>query len=344
MTAYNTRDEVAKLAQEDPDFLKVYGKQFRENPIVGPVDTEHEHTVKIPMRDGYEVETRVHRPPAVATAPVHYGPAPVIVLIHGGGFCLGHWSFMGDDARILGQLYGAAIVCLTYRQAPEHKFPTAHNDVWDALQWVVSHAPLQLKLGVEDGDGSTQEFWRSRPLIVGGGSAGANLAAVTVQNWLSHAREPKIMGVWLSIPYIFEEFCVPAKYKDLWFSREQNADAFVLSTSDITWIKEAYQPYEHSRLWTPFNVEGAHVGYPPVYFQVAGADPLRDDGLVYQKVLHDHGVSTRLDAYPGVPHSYENLFPDLAVAKKNVLDRFKDFGWLLGRELADDEYHAALNS
>ena len=39
----------------------------------------------------------------------------------------------------------------------------------------------------------------------------------------------------------------------------------------------------------------SHKNLPPAYIQVAEADPLRDHGLLYEKVLKDEGVKTKLD-------------------------------------------------
>lgn len=40
-----------------------------------------------------------------------------------------------------------------------------------------------------------------------------------------------------------------------------------------------------------------HNNVAPAYFMIAGLDPLRDEGLLYQKILKEAGVNTKLDLY-----------------------------------------------
>jgi len=45
-------------------------------------------------------------------------------------------------------------------------------------------------------------------------------------------------------------------------------------------------------------------GLPPALVQVAGMDPLRDEGLAYAEALRSNGVSVMVKLYPGLPHAF----------------------------------------
>ncbi|CAH0044711.1 unnamed protein product [Clonostachys solani] len=287
---------------------------FKANPQPVPRTWDLEYTAQALMRDGYQNEYRVHRPDDSSVT-------PLVVLVHGGGFVIGHNSHISVYSRAIAKLYGVTVVNVSYRLAPEHPFPAAPNDVWDALKWLTRpEAANELKLDTSLG------------LYIGGVSAGANLAAVTAQRWVTDQVSPKLNGVWLGIPYVLEADLVPSKYKHLWFSREQNAEAMIINKKAIEFCTKSYAHDLSSPLWSPFAAANPHTGMPPVYFQVAGQDPLRDDGLIYEKVLRENKVSTRLDVYPGVPHGFAEVFPELEIARKASIDTLAGFGWLMGRE------------
>lgn len=96
----------------------------------------------------------------------------------------------------------------------------------------------------------------------------------------------------------------------------------------------AYKPDITSPLMVPFNHPNGHAGIPPTYIQVCGLDGLRDENLIYERVLREeYSIPTRLDFYPGLPHHFWEFFPQLT---KQVEQRTKDtidgFRWLLQTE------------
>ena len=64
---------------------------------------------------------------------------------------------------------------------------------------------------------------------------------------------------------------------------------------------------------------------------VCGLDPVRDAGLIMERVCRDAGVETRLDVYAGVPHAFYALWPELEVSRKHARDSEAGLGWLLDR-------------
>jgi len=73
------------------------------------------------------------------------GPAPCVVVVHGGA-----WS-RGDPSQAAGNALhfarrGISTVSISYRLAPEHRFPAQLDDVRRGLRWVRAHAG---ELGVD---------------------------------------------------------------------------------------------------------------------------------------------------------------------------------------------------
>lgn len=298
---------------------------FKNNTPPQPPSTKIEYTKQIPMRDGYLSEIRIHHPAKPSS-----DARPMFVLIHGGAFAFGNNYVMSSQSRSIAAAHDVTVVNLSYRLAPEHKFPASSDDVWDSVKWLsqvenAKELSCDLSLG----------------FYIGGGSAGANLAAVTTQRWVSEKCIPKISGVWLKIPYLLEPGILPAKYKDYYLAREQNDHALVLNREAMGYVRELYGHDIYSPAFSPFQDKNPHTGMPPVYIQAAGQDPLRDDALIYERALRDHGVPVKLDVYPGVPHGFEGMFPGFKVSRKSVSDMLLGTAWLVGKTV-DNELHEKL--
>lgn len=71
----------------------------------------------------------------------------------------------------------------------------------------------------------------SKAFILGGESAGANLCAVMSLLARDHKLSPPLTGLLLSIPPMINPNGVPERFRDMFLSYEQNADAPILSKS-----------------------------------------------------------------------------------------------------------------
>ncbi len=102
--------------------------------------------------------------------------APVIVLIHGGGWIRGERDEMDGIAERAVE-HGYAVLNIDYRLAPQHPYPAALDDVYAAIEWVHQQATAR---GL---DASRIAVW--------GYSAGAHLAALAGTRDAPASRRPK---------------------------------------------------------------------------------------------------------------------------------------------------------
>ncbi|KAJ5813188.1 Alpha/Beta hydrolase protein [Penicillium robsamsonii] len=129
---------------------------------------------------------------------------------------------------------------------------------------------------------------------------------------------PSPTGVVAIIPPCLDEQVVLEKYKHLWVPGEQSANSPVCNAKDV-------------ELWTP------------TFVQIHVIDTLRDDGLIYEKLLHGHGVATRLYVYPGMPHAHW-MWPEHSLSTKSHIDALSGIGWLLGQDLEREEVECLWNT
>jgi acetyl esterase len=118
-------------------------------------DLDEPDNWRIPTRHGY-VRCEVYRPPGVRRPAVY-------VHFHGGAFMMRFPRMDDFFARFLVAEAGVAVVNVDYDVAPRHRYPIAHEECHDVVQWLSQHA------ADGDMDGSR--------IAVGGFSAGGNLAA-----------------------------------------------------------------------------------------------------------------------------------------------------------------------
>ncbi|HUY20964.1 MAG TPA: alpha/beta hydrolase [Acidimicrobiales bacterium] len=232
----------------------------------------------VPGRGG-DIPVRVYRPDAE-------GPLPVVVYFHGGGFVIGGIESHDPLCQQLATRVPAVVVSVEYRLAPEHRFPAAVDDAFDALRWVSANAAA---LG---GDAAR--------LAVAGDSAGGNLSAV-VSLLARDAGGPPVAFQLLIYPATDLTMSTP--------SHRLNGEGYLLTREEMDWFMGHYLPDDVDRrlpTLSPLFADDLS-GLPPALVVTAEFDPLRDEGEAYGARLEEAGVEARVARYDGMIHGFVSL-------------------------------------
>ena len=223
----------------------------------------------IPARDGFAMTARRYAN--------SFEPLPTLRYLHGGGCMVGSVDTHDILCRELSRLSGCAVVSLGYRMSPEHPFPTAVNDAWDALAWLATQPECT---GV----------------AVGGDSAGGTLAAVCA----ILARDAQLP---LALQLLFYPGC--GAHADT-PSHTRFATGLLLEREHLHFFFNHYlrtpADYEDWR-FAPLQAPSVD-GVAPAWFGLAEYDPLVDEGLLYADKLRLAGVPVGLDIFRGVTHEF----------------------------------------
>lgn len=229
---------------------------------------------------------------------------PLIVHFHGGSFTTGSPLHLSHPARLFAYHFNATVICPSYRLAPEYPWPAAMKDGMELVQ-VISSQP-ELYHGANPSHG----------FILAGVSAGASIAAV-VSGLIStdpvqYPLLRHLTGVYLSIPILLTRSIVPNKYKDIWTSRHDNDQSKYPNVDTIT-TEMGCTDHDFTSPWfSPINLftreDSNSIKYPPTYLQATGLDPVRDDAVVFEKMLAAHEVLTKLHVFPDDGHDTLSSF------------------------------------
>jgi acetyl esterase len=210
------------------------------------------------------------------------GPRPVLLWLHGGGFVAGSVSDIDHVCSRLAHLADLVVVSLDYRLAPEHPFPAALHDTYDAMCWLAGHGHL---IG---GDGR---------LAAGGLSAGAALVAGACLM----ARDeggPALARQVLCYPVL--DFGQATESARLY-------DGVFLSIKADSWPLTQYLAGQEVTPYAAPLRARTLAGLPAALLIGAGRDPLRDDARAYAARLAEDGVPVTYAEYAGTMHGFLNF-------------------------------------
>jgi acetyl esterase len=231
----------------------------------------------------HDIHVRIYFPRAV----VGDERLPIVMHYHGGGYVAGDLDSHDSIARYYCKHSDAIVVSVDYRLAPEHKFPAAVDDSWEALRWAVDHA---------------QEIGGNPARVaVTGDSAGGTLSAVLCQ-LAAVQGSPRI--AFQALLYPGADFRPAASFP----SRSQfGGGDYFLSNADLEWFAAMYlsdraQDASDPRASPIISRDLSRL--PPALVVTAGCDLLRDEGKAYADSLAAAGVPVEYRCFEDTIHAF----------------------------------------
>jgi len=278
--------------------LSAQDARKQPSPANAAMDVMKDHNISIPVSNldtlgkgtsvpGGKIHLRIYTP---KTGKDSY---PVIVYYHGGGWVIADLDTYGASAEGLANQAEAIVVSVAYRQAPEFKFPTAHNDSYAAYEWVVKNA-ASIK-----GD--------SKKIAVVGESAGGNLA--TGVSMIARDKG-------FQLP-VYQVLVYPiAGYDFNTVSYKESDSTKPLSSALMKWFFDKYLKSAADAKSPLISLVNANLkGLPATTIIGAQYDPLRSEGALLTENLKQAGVLVNYKLYNGTTHEFFGMAAVVAQAK-----------------------------
>lgn len=241
--------------------------------------------VSVPGEAG-PVRARVYRPTANEAA-------PMVLLIHGGGWAFGSIEETEPLARHLAAESGAVVVSTSYRLAPEQPFPAGLNDCEATLRWILAE-------GKRYGGDPTR-------LAVGGGSAGGNLAAAVALRAPAGTFKAQLLF-----------YGVLGNSFETTSYREFGDGRFGLSRDRMKMFFDIYvgKGNANDPAITPMNADLKSM--PPAWICAAECDVLHDDSVQFYDKLRGLRGGDQFILAEGLNHGFINRVRHLPLAKTMI--------------------------
>ncbi|HEX4787549.1 MAG TPA: alpha/beta hydrolase [Actinospica sp.] len=238
---------------------------------------------------------------------------PALYYIHGGGFfCNDHRTGL-DQLLETAERFGATLISVGYRLAPEHPYPAQINDVHAGLLWAAGHSA---ELGIDPAR-----------IVVMGISAGGGLGAALALT-LRDKGGPRLLGQLLMCPML----------------DDRNDSASAVQMDGIDFWNRSYNGFGWSSLLGDAKAGpdvpqyGAPAraadlaGLPPAFLDVGSAECLRDEVLGYADRIWQAGGKAELHVWPGGIHAFDREVPEARISKAAVAARDNWLARLLGTD------------
>lgn len=239
---------------------------------------------------------------------------PVLYFMHGGGFFCNDHRLGLDQLLDAAERFGATLISVGYRLAPEHPYPAQINDAHAGLLWAADHAD---ELGIEPDR-----------IVVAGYSAGGGLSAALALT-VRDKGGPRLLGQLLMAPMLDDRNDSASAMQmdgvEFW-NRSHNLFGWGALLGDVHGGPDVPQYAAPARA-TDLT------GLPPAFLDVGSAECLRDEVVDYASRIWRAGGKAELHVWPGGIHAFDREAPEARISRAAVAARHN---WL-ERLLATDQ-------
>jgi acetyl esterase len=172
--------------------------------------------------------------------------------------------------------HDVTIVSIFYSLAPENPFPAAIHDCYSVLFWLNNEIKQK-----------NHEFTQKiSKIIIGGDSAGGNLASV-----MCLLNRDEKLGLDIKHQILL--------YPGYHYSNKDSKYQYLIPTEIRNFFGKSYygdndlEELKKSKLINPINSSDGLFGLPNALIITATYDPLKNDGIIYSNALREHKVNVK---------------------------------------------------
>jgi acetyl esterase/lipase len=251
-------------------------------------------TYSIPSRDpGRFIPCRILKPQQNSTR-------AILLHFHGGGFVLNDEESSDPYLQRIADSCELLCISVGYRLAPENPFPAAPRDCEDVAEWLIDNGP--------------SEFGQ-RLSLIGGESAGANLAVLTTLSLL-RSRTERYQNAAEQLKGLLLHYGTYSMHWHPGTKIFKRSPTLVLDEESLSHFRRAYLPGAEpdtlvSPQVSPFHADLSDLQLPPALLTCGTEDCLVEDSAFMSVRWMIAGGRAILKLYPGSPHGFILFSPGL---------------------------------
>lgn len=220
-----------------------------------------------------------------------------LIYLHGGGWMIFSIDTHDRLMREYANRAGCAVIALDYSLSPEHRFPTALDDIDACLDWLIA-------------EGASHGLSAHR-IAIGGDSAGGNLSLTT-------ALRRRDKGARMPDALLLNYAALDYESRPSW--DRYDGEPYMLGTGEMRdfWTGYLGTPSTTNPYARPLLADLS--GLPSVHLCIAECDILRDENFDLRERLRAAGTPVSAIVYPGATHSFLEAVSISRVADQAIED------------------------